>query len=119
MLGSLPTVVNTAALETSSKILHIIGRYRLKKSAVAPAKAAEGFLATIYSYVEAGQAVAMCLPAFPFKSPNNSIKTLGRLPDRAEEIALAHLNGICQAIADVYPPGARIIIVSDGLVYNG
>ncbi|KAM4063527.1 pyoverdine/dityrosine biosynthesis protein [Hirsutella rhossiliensis] len=121
MLGSLPAVVNTAALETSSKILHIIDRYRLKKSADVPVKAADGalgFLATIYSYVRAGQVVAMCLPAFPFKSPNNSTKTLGRLPDRAEEMALAHLNGLCQAIGDIYPPGAQITIVSDGLVYN-
>ncbi|EQK99744.1 Pyoverdine biosynthesis [Ophiocordyceps sinensis CO18] len=121
MLEWPPAVVDTTALETSSKILQIIQRYRLNKSAHVPVKSAEGglgFLATIYSYVRAGQVVAMCLPAFPFKSPNNSTKTLGRLPDRAEEMALAHLNGICLAIGDMYPPGAQITIVSDGLVYN-
>ncbi len=61
----------------------------------------------------------MCLPAFPFKSPNTSTKVLGRLPDKAEEFALAHLNGLCAAIGDVYPPGAKLMIISDGLVYNG
>ncbi|KAI2601828.1 Pyoverdine/dityrosine biosynthesis protein-domain-containing protein [Hypoxylon sp. NC1633] len=60
----------------------------------------------------------MCLPAFPFKSPNTSTKVLGRLPDKAEEFALAHLNGLCAAIGDIYAPGARLMIVSDGLVYN-
>ncbi|KAI1483498.1 Pyoverdine/dityrosine biosynthesis protein-domain-containing protein [Daldinia eschscholtzii] len=76
------------------------------------------FLAQIYPKVVAGQAILMCLPAFPFKSPNRSTKVLGHLPDKAEEFALAHLNGLCAAIGDIYPPGARLMIVSDGLVYN-
>lgn len=120
--GGLPAMVDTTALDTASKILHIIDRYRMKRSPDAPAKADEGalkFLAVIYSHVRAGEVVPMCLPAFPFKSPNTSVKVLGKLPDRAEELALAHLNGLCKAIADVYPPGAKLTIISDGLVYNG
>lgn len=61
----------------------------------------------------------MALPAFPFKSPNGDVKVLGVLPDKAEDVALAHLNGLCAAIGDIYPPGAILTIVSDGLVYNG
>lgn len=61
----------------------------------------------------------MCLPAFPFKSPNTQSKVLGRLPDKGEEFAMAHLNGLCLAVKDIYPPGAKLTIVSDGLVYNG
>lgn len=122
-----PTVAFSAAidipsLETASKILRIIDRYRLRKSHNAPEKADEGalkFLALIYSHVKAGEAVPMCLPAFPFKSPNSTTKVLGRLPDRAEELALAHMNGLCLAIKDVYAPGATLTIISDGLVYNG
>ncbi|PHH60971.1 hypothetical protein CDD81_986 [Ophiocordyceps australis] len=119
--SSLPSKVDSDALHTASAILRVIDRYRLKKAPDAPAKADEGalkFLAVIYSHVRAGDEVPMCLPAFPFKSPNTSLKVLGRLPDKAEELALAHLNGLCEAIADVYPPGAKLTIISDGLVYN-
>lgn len=119
---SFSAAIDIPALETASKILRIIDRYRLRKFHNAPEKADEGalkFLALIYSHVKSGDAVPMCLPAFPFKSPNSLTKVLGRLPDRAEELALAHMNGLCLAIQDVYPPGAKLTIISDGLVYNG
>lgn len=61
----------------------------------------------------------LCLPAFPFKSPNTQSKVLGKLPDKGEEFALAHLNGLCLAVKDIYEPGAELVIISDGLVYNG
>lgn len=115
-------IVDASIIDTSAKILQIIDRYRLRKSKGTGAKEDEGrlkFLTLIYSHVKAGQPVPMCLPAFPFKSPNSTLKVLGTLPDKAEEFALAHLNGLCQSIGDVYPPGAKLTIISDGLVYNG
>lgn len=115
-------IVDTAVLDMAATILHIIDRYRLRKSKGTSEKEDEGrlkFLTLIYTHVKAGQPVPMCLPAFPFKSPNATLKVLGTLPDKAEEFALAHLNGLCEAIGDVYPPGAQLTIISDGLVYNG
>lgn len=44
---------------------------------------------------------------------------MGTLPDLGEELALTHLNGLGESIADIYEPGAQIVITSDGLVYNG
>ncbi|KAF5639250.1 taurine catabolism dioxygenase [Fusarium sp. NRRL 52700] len=117
----LTTAVDRAALETSSKILDIIGRYRMRQDDNLYSQSDEStlkFIALIYTHVKAGKPVPMCLPAFPFKSPNSTSKTLGKLPDKGEEIALAHLNGLCSAIGDVYAPGARLTIISDGLVYN-
>ena len=107
-------------VSSSSHILSIISRYKLAND-VSLAKTNDGvnFLAHIYNRVAANEPVLMCLPAFPFKSPNRSTKVLGRLPDKAEEFALAHLNGLCSAIGDIYGPGAKLMIVSDGLVYNG
>ncbi|KAI1505979.1 putative pyoverdine/dityrosine biosynthesis protein [Biscogniauxia marginata] len=115
-----PDRLESVQLETSSQILTILGRYRLGQK-LPSAKCKEGdlkFLAQIYAKVTANEPILMCLPAFPFKSPNTTSKVLGRLPDKAEEFALAHLNGLCAAIGDIYPPGARLMIVSDGLVYN-
>ena len=46
-------------------------------------------------------------------------KVLGKLPDLGEELALMHLNGLCESIAEIYEHGAEISLASDGLVYNG
>lgn len=120
--NSLTIGVDAAAFETASKILQIINRYSLKQTADEAAKADEGvlkYLVLVYSYVKAGETVPMCLPGFPFKSPNSKSKVLGKLPDKAEELSLAYLDGLCLSIKDVYAPGAELTIISDGLVYNG
>lgn len=57
------------------------------------------------------------VPAFPFKSPNHLKKTLGPLPDLGEEIALKTIHDFIQAIGDIYPPGAKLSLVSDGRVF--
>lgn len=77
------------------------------------------FLSIIEVFVLSGQPVEMCLPAFPFKSANKVYKVFGTLPDKAEELALERLNTMCVRIGEVYAPGAKILIISDGLVYNG
>lgn len=108
--------------ETAEKILAIIKTILLTKLPGAQDKWDEGaptFIATIRKFVEHGEVVKMCLPAFPWKSANKVEKVLGTLPDKAEEVALARLNGICTTIGQVYPPGAELLIISDGLVYNG
>ncbi len=67
--------------------------------------------------VRAGAPVRCVLPAFPAKSPNPR-KVLGTMPDLAEELALRHLQGICDEVAEVHPPGARMTICSDGRVFS-
>ncbi|KAH6384617.1 hypothetical protein HBI14_214490 [Parastagonospora nodorum] len=109
------------AMTLSQRILGVISRYRSPLPLDAQDRSDEGalhFLALIYRSVKNNEPVRMVLPAFPFKSPNSDTKVLGTLPDKAEEIALAHLNGLCAAVKDMYPPGAILTIVSDGLVYN-
>ncbi|KAK0644302.1 taurine catabolism dioxygenase TauD [Cercophora newfieldiana] len=111
-----------ALVQKACAILNVIHRYRLKKSP-SSLDSESGtecfkFLALIYDQIKANQPVRTCLPAFPFKSPNSQNKVLGRLPDKAEEFSLAHINGLCAAIEDIYAPGAELTIISDGLVYN-
>nr|WP_246260044.1 L-tyrosine/L-tryptophan isonitrile synthase family protein [Streptomyces typhae] len=64
-----------------------------------------------------GRTIDFLLPAFPTKSPNPA-KVLGPLPDLAEERALKFLDSLCARVTEVYPPGARIRICSDGRVFN-
>lgn len=84
-----------------------------------PWKGFESFMPIVMAQIERRAPIRMILPAFPFKSPNSRDKVLGTLPDFGEELALAHLNGLCQNITEVYAPGADVYISSDGLVYNG
>jgi pyoverdine/dityrosine biosynthesis protein Dit1/AcrR family transcriptional regulator len=57
------------------------------------------------------------LPAFPAKSPN-PLKTIGKVPDLGEEIALKTLESMCQEIGSIYKPGAQITICSDGRIFS-
>ena len=68
-------------------------------------------------FVHAERPLQFILPAFPAKSPSRS-KTLGPLPDRAEEIGLESLVYLCQEIQEIYRPGASIVICSDGHVFG-
>ncbi|RAL06150.1 isocyanide synthase family protein [Aspergillus ibericus CBS 121593] len=109
------------ALQKASQILGIINRYRTPMPANEKDRSDEGnfkFLSIIYGKVRAQEPIQMILPAFPFKSPNQKNKTLGYLPDKGEDVSLAHLNGLCKAIGETYAPGAKLTIASDGLVYN-
>ncbi|KAL8826986.1 MAG: hypothetical protein Q9191_003459 [Dirinaria sp. TL-2023a] len=111
----------TEMTETSNKVLDIIFEYALNKFNDYIEKFAAGrprFLSVIDRFVTAQTRVEMCLPAFPFKSANKVEKVFGILPDKAEELALERLNTMCIRIEDVYPPGAKLTIISDGLVYN-
>lgn len=62
-------------------------------------------------------AVTFVLPAFPGKSPN-SAKVLGPLPDMGEQLALRFLQKLCDEIEELYAPGARIVLCSDGRVFS-
>jgi hypothetical protein len=78
-----------------------------------------GFVPTVTEQIERNEPVRLILPGFPFKSPNSKDKVLGALPDLGERFALAHLDGLCRNIAEIYEHGAEVLICSDGLVYNG
>ncbi len=74
-------------------------------------------LAKVISAIKTAKPVTFVLPAFPGKSPNLS-KVLGPLPDMAEQLALQFLEELCEQIKELYPPGAHIILCSDGRVFS-
>jgi pyoverdine/dityrosine biosynthesis protein Dit1 len=78
---------------------------------------AEPHLEKVASAVAQGIPVTFVLPAFPGKSPNPA-KVLGPLPDMAERCALHFLARLCDQIKRIYSPGAKIILCSDGRVFN-
>lgn len=68
-------------------------------------------------FVAAGEPILFTVPGFPCKSPNPD-KVLGHRPDLGEELALRFLDGLCDQVTAVYPPGARFLICSDGHVFS-
>lgn len=55
--------------------------------------------------------------AFPAKSPNPR-KVLGPLPDLGELLSIEFLQSFCEEISRLHPPGARIVVASDGHVFG-
>ncbi|WDE05953.1 L-tyrosine/L-tryptophan isonitrile synthase family protein [Thalassomonas viridans] len=85
-------------------------------SALSPAEV-EQHLDKVRLMVAQQQAIRMVLPAYPGKSPNRD-KTLSKLPDLAEKHSIDNLYRLCREIEQIYPPGAKIVICSDGYVFS-
>ncbi|TGO89797.1 hypothetical protein BPOR_0093g00080 [Botrytis porri] len=114
------STANPSKTMVCNDILNIIFNYALNKFDDTEDRNNAGkpkFLSVIEKFVSSGIPVEMCLPAFPFKSSNKVHKVFGILPDKAEEIALDRLNTMCLRIGEVYQPGAKCTIISDGLIY--
>lgn len=110
----------TPSTKLALQILNIIQRYgQNSNSQGIPWAGKAKFLPFVEEYVINEKPIRCVLPAFPFKSPNRKDKVIGVMPDLGEELALMHLNGLCESIAEIYQPGAMVTITSDGLVYNG
>ncbi|KAH6603630.1 hypothetical protein Trco_008405 [Trichoderma cornu-damae] len=75
------------------------------------------FLQTVKYFTSRGQKIEFCLPAFPCKSSNLN-KVQGVQPDRGEYIALTNLNQFIKHIGEIYSPGAKLWIISDGHVFS-
>jgi pyoverdine/dityrosine biosynthesis protein Dit1/AcrR family transcriptional regulator len=109
--------------QLSVRILKQLFRYRRLQSTAGSCaqKPCEQCLALhlpkVRRFVTAGEPIHLLLPAFPAKSPSPK-KVIGRLPDLAEEIALTFLQRICDELKEIYPPGVRITICSDGRVFS-
>ncbi|WP_371495335.1 isocyanide synthase family protein [Kitasatospora sp. NBC_00374] len=108
-----------AVARVSAELLELLLPHRRASDPDLPATAGlfPVQLRQVADFVAAGEPVVFTLPGFPCKSPNTH-KVLGHLPDEGERLALGFLNGLCERIAQVYSPGARILICSDGHVFG-
>ncbi|MEE1807564.1 isocyanide synthase family protein [Streptomyces sp. BE133] len=113
------TTPETLPTSISAAILHLLLPYhrRTDRAPAAPAEAFPHQLRRISEFVRVGAPVVFTLPGFPCKSPNPA-KVLGHLPDQGERLSLTFLNTLCTEIERIYPPGARVIVCSDGHVFG-
>lgn len=102
----------------STRILATLLPYhRTTDPAPAPPEAFPHQLRRIGAFVRAGAPVVFTLPGFPCKSPNPA-KVLGHLPDEGERLSLRFLDALCARIGRLHPPGARVVVCSDGHVFG-
>src|SRR5262245_2249120 len=119
----LSPLVDESVAERATAILRSLLRHRRVFPAARPCAAhpcGQPFalhLSKVKYSVRAQQPLHLILPAFPAKSPSRR-KTLGPLPDVAEEIALRYLQNACDELAALHPPGVRLTICSDGHVFS-
>ncbi|MEV0381286.1 L-tyrosine/L-tryptophan isonitrile synthase family protein [Nonomuraea sp. NPDC050643] len=98
---------------TISRIHHVLTRKQFRKgpSGNFPLATADRL---IRGFVERAAPVPVVTIGFPVKLHYNGLKTAGHLPDLSELGALVRLRELAQAIKDVYPPGADVIVLTDG-----
>ncbi len=77
----------------------------------------ELFRPVVEQHVADGSPLEIVLPSFPFKH-NNPVKVSRKTADMAEVLCLSRLYEICHALRHVHEPGAKVVIVSDGMVYR-
>lgn len=71
----------------------------------------------ILKSVSKNEKILFVLPAFPGKSPNLD-KVLGVRPDFAEKLSLTFLDFLTKKVKEIYSPGIKIILCSDGRVFS-
>lgn len=116
----LTTAPDTLPTSIATEILNLLLPHHRTTDRVPVPVSAEAFphqLRRISAFVREGAPLVFTLPGFPCKSPNPA-KVLGHLPDQGERLSLTFLNTLCTQIERIYPPGARLIICSDGHVFG-
>ncbi|KAM3505364.1 hypothetical protein MY11210_007997 [Beauveria gryllotalpidicola] len=75
------------------------------------------FRTCVDGFTSRGKMIEFCLPAFPCKSSNTQ-KVLSDVPDRGEYLGLTNLHNFLREIENIYSPGAKLWIISDGHVFS-
>ncbi|MFH8985388.1 L-tyrosine/L-tryptophan isonitrile synthase family protein, partial [Streptomyces varsoviensis] len=110
----------TATASPEARVLGLLLPYHRTTAPAPPGDPVERHpeqLAQIRRFTSAGEPVLFTLPGFPCKSPNPA-KVLGHLPDEGERLSLAFLDRLCARVGEVYAPGARMLICSDGHIFG-
>lgn len=76
------------------------------------------FASQLDSFVSNDRTIEFLMLGYPFKSTNHVHKTLGTLPDLAEEVSMKNFEAFGQEMQAVYSPGVKVTLLSDGFVFN-
>lgn len=110
----------TRAETVYDRVFDIMGSKRFRAGTVTQTRFDENkelFRPTVEKRMKEGLPLEFVLPSFPFKH-KNPVKVSRRSPDMAELLCLCRLHEICHALGRVYEPGAKFVVISDGMVYR-
>lgn len=77
----------------------------------------DGFIKNVNFFTSRNVQVEAVLPAFPCKSLNPE-KVSSPTPDKGEELAILRIIEFVSLVNEIYPPGMKFFIVSDGHVFS-
>jgi pyoverdine/dityrosine biosynthesis protein Dit1 len=72
----------------------------------------------IDNYTKVNAAIEFVMLGLPFKSINIRDKVIGVLPDLGEEAMINNFERFNKLIKEVYSPGVKVTVISDGFVFN-
>lgn len=105
---------------TVNGVLEVFQRFRMAPTAIDQyEQIGKNILQNkLASFVDAGKTINFVMLGYPMKSPNDRDKVIGKLPDLAEQVSLLNFANFNERVKQVYSPGVKITIVSDGYVFN-
>ncbi|KAI9891479.1 MAG: hypothetical protein M1814_002798 [Vezdaea aestivalis] len=121
-LDSVTTTIKSDITVNSKVVLDIVHLFDSMLRNIVPgdeweAKGRAVFTKQVVWFVARNATIEACLPAFPCKSSNLE-KVNGLEPDKGEELSLKRLDLFTKSVAEIYQPGAKVWIVSDGHVFS-
>ena len=111
--GSAPGSVPGDDRATAALVRHLLTRKQFIKGARSNYPIEQAYTDMLES-VRNRDPIPCAMMGFPLKQCENGLKALGRLPDLAELGALVRLRELHNAIRNVYPPGIRLTVLTDG-----
>lgn len=102
------------------QILNIFEGYRMAPTTIDQyEQTGKALLASkMQTFVAQNKPIGFAMLGLPFKSTNTRDKVLGKLPDLGEELMVKNFEQFNAAVKAVYAPGIKIIVASDGYVFN-
>jgi pyoverdine/dityrosine biosynthesis protein Dit1 len=106
--------------QTTAQIVEAFSAYRMAPTAIDEyqTKGRQILADRIDSFVTQGQPIKFAMLGFPFKSTNTRDKVFGPAPDLGEQLTVQNFVDFNKTISNIYTPGVKITVASDGYVFN-
>lgn len=108
------------AMLLADNIVGVFEKYRMMPSAIDEfeQKGKSVFVDKIHNYVKNNRTIEFVMLGFPFKSTNTRDKVISNVPDLGEKMSIDTFKSFTSEINAIYATGAKISIMSDGLIFN-